>query len=45
MEGMRTQVTELPAQAEAMKRTRQVEQPQLALPSTVQLSQARPAEP
>jgi hypothetical protein len=45
MEGMRTQVTELPAEAETMERSRQAEQAQLVLPSTVQLSQARPAEP
>jgi uncharacterized Zn finger protein (UPF0148 family) len=45
MERMRTQVTESPAQAETMERSRQIEQSQLALPSTVQVSQARPAEP
>lgn len=51
MDGMRQQVRESPvraesaAAAEAVERTRQAEQPQLVLPSTVQVSQARPAEP
>ncbi len=44
MEGMRSQVTESSAEPETIERSRQAEQPQLALPEVLQVSQVRPAE-
>ncbi len=44
MEGMRSQVTQSSAEAETIERSRQAEQPQLALPEVLQVSQVRPAE-
>lgn len=44
MEGMRSQVTQSSAEAEMIERSRQAEQPQLALPDVLQVSQVRTAE-
>ena len=45
MEGMRSQVTQLPAEVETIERSRQqAEQLQLALPEPLQVSKARLAE-
>jgi hypothetical protein len=44
MEGMRSQVTQSSAEAETIEISRQAEQPQLALPEVLQVSQVRTAE-